>query len=73
MLFIVLQQSEAVVKKENFAKARVKLGKTQKELGNLLSVSLKAIQSYEQGWRPVPHHIESQIYFLLINQRSKDK
>ena len=59
--------------KENFEKARAKLGKTQKELGKLLSVSVKAVQSYEQGWRPVPLYVERQIYFLLINQRSKDK
>ena len=31
--------------KDNFAKARAKLKKTQKELGNLLGVSLKAVQS----------------------------
>lgn len=58
--------------KDNFAKARAKLGKTQKELGNLLGVSLKAVQSYEQGWRPVPMHVERQIYFLLMNQRNSD-
>ena len=58
--------------KENFAKARAKLGKTQKKLSGLLGVSLKAVQSYEQGWRLVPLHIERQVYFLLINQRKKD-
>jgi len=61
-----------LMNKENFAKARAKLGKTQKELGSLLGVSLKAVQSYEQGWRPVPIHVERQIYFLLINQRKDD-
>ena len=59
--------------KENFVKARAKLGKTQKELSKLLNVSVKAVQSYEQGWRPVPLHVERQLYFLLINQRGKDK
>jgi len=58
--------------KENFSKARAALGKTQKELGTLLGVSLKAVQSYEQGWRPVPLHVERQLYFLLINQRKDD-
>ena len=57
--------------KEIFAKARAKLNKTQKELAALLGVSLKAVQSYEQGWRSVPLHVERQIYFLLVNQRSK--
>ncbi|NQS72283.1 MAG: helix-turn-helix transcriptional regulator [Desulfobulbaceae bacterium] len=58
--------------KDLFAKARASLGKTQKELAQLLGVSLKAVQSYEQGWRTVPLHIERQLFFLLINQRSKD-
>jgi len=52
-----------------FAKARAKLKKTQKELAALLGVSLKAVQSYEQGWRSVPLHVERQMYFLLGNQR----
>ncbi len=57
--------------KDDFSKARAKLGKTQKELAGLLGVSLKAVQSYEQGWRPVPLHVERQVYFLLINQRKE--
>lgn len=59
--------------RENFGKARAKLGKTQKELASLLGVSLKAVQSYEQGWRSVPLHVERQLYFLLINQRGPEK
>jgi hypothetical protein len=55
---------------EQFIKARNNLGKTQKELADLLGISLKAIQSYEQGWRSIPHHIERKLYFLLVNQRS---
>ncbi|RUM40222.1 MAG: transcriptional regulator, partial [Desulfocapsa sp.] len=35
----------------------------------LLGVSLKAVQSYEQGWRSVPLYVERHIYFLLVNQR----
>ncbi len=54
-----------------FAAARLKLGKTQKELAELLGVSLKAVQSYEQGWRSIPAHAERQLYFLLVNQRGK--
>lgn len=55
--------------RETFAKLRAKLGKTQKVLAVLLGVSLKAVQSYEQGWRPIPIHVERQLYFLLVNQR----
>ena len=44
---------------------RHKLGKTQKELGQLLSVSAKAVQSYEQGWRRIPGDIERQLLLLV--------
>jgi hypothetical protein len=50
---------------KNFASIRRKLGKTQKEMGQLIGVSLQAIHSYEQGWRVVPVHAERQILFLL--------
>jgi len=55
--------------REIFAKLRAKLGKTQKALAELLGVSLKAVQSYEQGWRAIPVHVERQLYFLTVNQR----
>ncbi len=57
--------------KEEFSIARKKLGKTQKQLAELLGMSLKTIHSYEQGWRTIPAHIERQIFFLLINQRGR--
>jgi predicted transcriptional regulator len=59
--------------KKTFAKARAKLDKTQKKLAILLGVSLKAVQSYEQGWRSVPLHVERQLYFLLVNRRTGNK
>ncbi|MCI5115103.1 MAG: XRE family transcriptional regulator [Candidatus Electrothrix sp. AW2] len=52
-----------------FSYYRKKLGKTQKSLSGLLGVSIKAVQSYEQGWRGVPLHIERKLYFLLVNRR----
>ena len=48
-----------------FKDIRAKLNKTQKELAQLLGVSIKAIHSYEQGWRRIPHHVERQLLFLL--------
>jgi DNA-binding CsgD family transcriptional regulator len=57
--------------KEEFSLSRKKLGKTQKQLAELLGMSLKTIHSYEQGWRTIPGHIERQIFFLLINQRGR--
>jgi len=58
--------------KEEFGSFRKKLGKTQKQLAELLGMSLKTIHSYEQGWRTVPTHIERQLFFLLINQRGRN-
>lgn len=34
-------------------------------MAELLGSSLKAIHSYEQGWRNVPVHVERQVYFLV--------
>ena len=48
-----------------FKQIRARLEKTQKELAQLLGVSIKAIHSYEQGWRKIPHHVERQVLFLL--------
>ncbi len=54
---------------KEFSAHRKKLCKTQKTLAKLLGVSLKAVQSYEQGWRSIPLYIERKIFFLLVNQR----
>ncbi|MBU1345171.1 MAG: helix-turn-helix transcriptional regulator [Proteobacteria bacterium] len=48
-----------------FKDIRTRLNKTQKSLAQLLGVSIKAIHSYEQGWRKIPHHVERQLLFLL--------
>ncbi|MBC8208447.1 MAG: transcriptional regulator [Desulfobulbaceae bacterium] len=55
--------------KIEFSQARKKLLRTQQQLADLLGVSLKAIHSYEQGWRPVPAHIERQLFFFLSKIR----
>jgi DNA-binding XRE family transcriptional regulator len=61
--------------KNEFKTYRKRLNKTQKQLAELLGTSLKAIHSYEQGWRTVPVHVERQIFFLLsrFEQKSKGK
>ena len=46
------------------------LGKTQIQLAQLLGISLKAIQSFEQGWRNIPVHTERQVLFLLTLKKS---
>ena len=50
---------------KEFVTARKKLGKTQKEMAHLLGTSVKAVRSYEQGWRSVSTHVERQVFFLL--------
>ena len=49
-----------------FARMRAALGKSQRELAELLGLSQKAVESYEQGWRNVPSHVERLLYFLLF-------
>ena len=40
--------------KKEFSQIRHDLGKTQKQMAQLLGTSLKAVQSFEQGWRDIP-------------------
>mgnify|MGYP001822735688 FL=1 len=49
------------MEKNEFTTIRKKLAKTQKELSELLGTSLKAVSSYEQGWRNIPVHVERQL------------
>ena len=56
------------MKKEEFSKIRKKLEKTQKQVAALLGVSLKAVHSYEQGWRAVPAHVERQMFFMIASK-----
>lgn len=51
--------------KQEFSHFRKKLNKTQKQMAQLLGVSIKAVHSYEQGWRTVPPAVERQIFFLI--------
>jgi DNA-binding XRE family transcriptional regulator len=54
---------------KEFSSLRQKLQKTQRQMAQLLGASLKAVQSFEQGWRKVPVHIERQALFLISNLR----
>ncbi len=59
-----------------FKHFRKKLDKTQKQMAQLLGVSIKAIHSYEQGWRSIPVHIERQVLlliYLLFSDRNGQK
>lgn len=57
---------------QEFSYFRKRLNKTQREMSQLLGTSIKAIHSYEQGWRTIPTHVERQVLFLVsrINSRT---
>lgn len=38
-------------------------------MATLLGTSLKAVHSYEQGWRTIPVHAERQMLFLYLRRR----
>jgi len=59
------------MEKEFFIAIRKQLGKTQKDLAELLGISIKTLHSYEQGWRRIPAHAERQILFLLSRSRER--
>ncbi len=50
---------------KEFHVVRKELRKTQKKLSEILGTSVRAVQSFEQGWRRVPTHVERQLLFLL--------
>ena len=56
------------MKDKEFSALRKKLEKTQKQMAQLLGTSIKAIHSYEQGWRTIPVHVERQLYFLVTRK-----
>ena len=59
--------------KKEFSEIRHHLGKTQQQMAQLLGTSLKAIQSFEQGWRNIPVHAERQVLFLLASKKVPQK
>ena len=61
------------MKVNEFYSIRENLGKTQKQMSELLGISLNAVQSFEQGWRNIPVHIEPQVLFLLVLKKSSHK
>ncbi len=44
---------------------RKRVGMTQQTLARALGVSIRAVQSYEQGWRDIPTHIMVQLLVLV--------
>lgn len=54
-----------------FATLRKGFKKTQKQMAQLLGVSIKAVHSYEQGWRSVPDHVEKQLLLLAVSVNNR--
>jgi DNA-binding XRE family transcriptional regulator len=61
------------LEKTEFIQIRRYLGKTQKEMAQLLGISLKAVQSFEQGWRNIPVHVERQVLFLMGQKHTANR
>ena len=59
--------------RKEFSQIRRDLGKTQKQMAQLLGTSHKAIQSFEQGWRGIPLPTERQALFLLALKSFQNK
>ena len=58
---------------KEFSSLRQRLQKTQRQMADLLGTSLKAVQSFEQGWRKVSMHIERQVLFLISTRRGGNR
>ena len=53
--------------------ARKALGKSQSEFAKLLGISIRAVQSYEQGWRPTPPYVQKLAAMLLFLEWRKGR
>ena len=49
-----------------FSAIRESFAKTQRQMADLLAVSVRSIQSFEQSWRSIPAHIERQVLYLVF-------
>ena len=58
---------------KEFKSFRQRLNRTQRQMAQLLGTSLKAIHSYEQGWRNIPVHVERQMLFLISRKSENYK
>ncbi len=61
------------MEKKEFVSIRKYLEKTQKEMSQLLGTSLRAVKSFEQGWRNVPVYVERQALFLVSLKKEPTK
>jgi hypothetical protein len=57
----------------NLGHVRTCLGKSQAELAALVGVSPRAIQSYEQGWRPCPPYVQKLVGLMVYLKWRKSR
>ncbi len=53
------------MERNEFTQIRRALKKSQGQLADILCISPKSIQSYEQGWRNIPAHVEREMLLLF--------
>ena len=53
--------------------ARKAMGLTQEGMANLLGVSKKAVQSYEQGWRNIPPNVERLCLMYMVGLHTRQR
>jgi hypothetical protein len=51
--------------RKEFSRVRHHLGKTQKQMAQLLGISAKGVQSFEQGWRDIPVSAQRDLLVFL--------
>ena len=51
---------------DDVAGMRKALGKSQRQLADLVGVSIRAVQSYEQGWRTIPAYVTKLTSLMLF-------
>ncbi len=58
---------------DNLKSIRLSLDVSQSEMAKLLNISVRAVQSYEQGWRPLPAHVQCKAAMMLFLTWRKDQ
>ena len=67
------KEREFPLESKEFLSLRKRLNKTQNQMSQLLGTSLKAIHSYEQGWRKIPVHAERQLLFPASRLKGSER
>ena len=64
-----MSAGEGAIVEPGVAEVRTELGVSQSGLAALLGCSVRAVQSYEQGWRKPPDHVRRSLLLLLVARR----